>query len=206
MTYCSVNNVCAGLNHLEKNYWSDELPEFVRTLWHTERLLSRTLDKPAIREFVLGDRSRFDVVIVENFFNEYGAPVVQLLSFATNPRVSQWHGNPYDPSHLADLFSGYAAPMTFAERAINTVSAAFNTWVYRLVCFPQHRAAIREHFAYDGHRDRPDLETMLRDHVSLTLVNSHPLLGPVAPFVPSYVQVAGMHVQPAKTLPEVRVT
>jgi glucuronosyltransferase len=43
---------------------------------------------------------------------------------------------------------------------------------------------------------------MLRN-VSLTLVNSHPMIAPAAPYVPSYVQVAGMHTKPAGPLPAV---
>jgi len=146
-------------------------------------------------------------VIIENFFHEsfvtlrhkYGAPVVQLLPFATSPRVSQWHGNPYDPSYIAGFASCYAAPMTFLQRAENTSSAVFNTWINRALYLPQHRLILDEYFTYAEREHRPDLEIMLRN-VSLTLVNSHPLIGSVAPLIPSYVQVAGMHVKPVKAL------
>lgn len=200
-----------GLNHLDENNLSNRVPAFLRNLWLGPSITRKALDKPSVRDFVLGDRSSFDAVVIENFFHEcfvtlghkYSAPVIQLLPFATNPRVSQWQGNPYDPSYLADFCGSYAAPMTFAQRAVNVVSTVFNTWVNRLVYLPQHRSMMREHFAYEGHETRPDLETMLRD-VSLTLVNDHPSVGSVAPYVPSYVQVAGMHVKSPKQLPEVR--
>jgi len=168
------------------------------------------LDKEKIKDFILNDNSSFDLVVFENFYHEsfvtlghkYGAPVIQLLPFATNSRVSQWHGNPYDPSYIADFASGYAAPMTFLQRAENTISAMFNTWMTRLFYLPRHMDIMDEYFAYKGCDHRPELETMLRN-VSLTLVNSHPLIAPVAPLVPSYVQVAGMHVEPVKALPRV---
>lgn len=202
----------SAVDFLDRNSLMNRLPLYIFTLWLGPMMTKTAVDKKAVRDFVLGDRSAFDVVVVENFFHEcfvtlghkYGVPVVQLLPFAVNPRVSQWQGNPYGPSYMADFAAGFVAPMTFVQRAQNGVAALFNTWVNRLLYMPQQRAIMDEHFAYPGHEGRPDLETMLRN-VSLTLVNSHPLIGPPAPYVPSYVQVAGMHMKPAGPLPMVRV-
>ncbi|XP_025408855.1 UDP-glucuronosyltransferase 2B30-like isoform X2 [Sipha flava] len=202
------HNKVSGVDFLDKNSETNTWPSYVYVLWLGPRITRFAVDKPSVKEFILNDGGRFDVVIIENFFHEcfvalghkYGAPVVQLLPLAANSRVSQWHGNPYHPAYIAELFNDYAAPMTFRQRVGNTVSAAFNTWVNRLVYMPQQRAIMLEHFRYPGHERRPDLDTMVQD-VSLTLVNSHPLVSSVAPFVPGYVQVASMHVQPVKPLP-----
>jgi len=183
---------------------------YLYIIWLGPFITRNALEKTSVEDFILHDHSSFDLVIIENFFHEcfvtlghkYGAPVVQLLPFGANSRVSQWHGNPYNPSYIADFVGGYAAPMNFWQRAENTVSAVFNTWINRALYLPQQREIMKKYFGYSGHEERPDLEVMLRN-VSLTLINSHPLIGPVAPLVPSYVQVAGMHVKPAKTLPEV---
>lgn len=200
----------SGINHLDKNGVTNRLPAYMFVLWLGPFITRRALDKRTVKEFIANNTSSFDLVIVENFFHEcfvtlghkYGAPVVQLLPFAANPRVSQWHGNPFNPSYIADFTNRYAAPMTFLQRTENAVAAVFNTWINRLLYIPQQRAIMEEHFRYAGHERRPDLETMLRN-VSLTLINSHPLVGPVVPLVPSYIQVAGMHVKPVKPLPQV---
>jgi len=199
------------VNHLDRNSLFNRLPLYIYTLWLGPMITKNAVNKKSVRDFVLGDRSAFDLVVVENFFHEcfvtlghkYGAPVVQLLPFAANPRVSQWHSNPYGTAYIAEFTGRYVAPMTFAQRAENAVSTLFNTWANRLVYMPQQRAIMDEHFAYPGHESRPDLETMLRN-VSLTLVNSHPIIGQAAPYVPSYVLVAGMHMKPAGPLPTVR--
>lgn len=198
------------MNPLDKNIMVNRFPPYMYVLMLGPQITRVALEKKVVKEFILEDDGQYDLVIVENFFHEcfvslghkYGAPVVQLLPFATNPRVSQWHSNPYDPSYIADFCNGYVAPMTFLQRAENTLAAIFNTWINRLVYIPQQRALMREYFGFAGHENMPDLETMLRN-VSLTLINSHPLIGPVAPFVPSFIQVAGMHVTPPKTLPQV---
>ncbi|XP_015369013.1 PREDICTED: UDP-glucuronosyltransferase 2C1-like isoform X2 [Diuraphis noxia] len=198
----------AAMDFLDRNSLINRLPLYMVQLWLGPMITKNAVDKKSVRDFVLGDQSTFDVVVVENFFHEcfvtlghkYGVPVVQLLPFASNPRVSQWHGNPYGLAYMADFVAGYVAPMTFPQRVQNAVAALFNTWVNRLLYMPQQRAIMDEHFAYAGHEDRPDLDMMLRN-VSLTLVNSHPLIGPAAPYVPSYIQVAGMHMKPAGPLP-----
>lgn len=203
-----INQKVTDIDFLDKNSLINRLPLYIYTLWLSPMITTNAVDKKSVRDFVLGDRSAFDLVIIENFFHEcfvtlghkYGAPVVQLLPFATNPRVSQWHGNPYGPAYVADFAANYVAPMTFAQRAQNAVAATFNTWINRLIYIPRQLAIMDKHFAYEGHESRPDLETMLRN-VSLTLVNSHPMIWPAVPYVPSYVQVAGMHTKPAGPLP-----
>lgn len=178
--------------------------------WFGPVITKSALDKKTVKDFILNDNSSFDLVIFENFYHEsfvtlghkYKAPVIQLVSFATNSRVSQWQQNPYDTSYIADFASAFVAPMTFWQRAENTVSAMFNTWITYLFYLPQQRNIMNEYFAYAGHEHRPKLETMLRN-VSLTIVNSNLLIAPVAPFVPNCIQVAGMHVKSTKMLPEV---
>ncbi|XP_022179701.1 UDP-glucuronosyltransferase 2C1-like [Myzus persicae] len=177
--------------------------------WFGPHISETSLDKPSVANFIRSDRSSFDLVLFENFYHEcfvsighkYGAPVVQLLPFSANSRVSQWHSNPYNPAYIPDLTSAFGSNMTFAQRTSNAVSAFFYTAVSRLVYLPRQRAVADKHFVYPGHERRPDLVDMLRN-VSLTLVNSHPVLGSAVPLVPSYVHVAGMHCVPAGPLPE----
>lgn len=170
-----------------------------------------TLDKPAVRNFLRNDRSAFDVVLFENFVHEcfvalghkYGAPVVQILPSSTSVRVSQWHGQPYDPAYVPEFTMGFTDRMTFVQRVRNTVSALCNTWLARAFYLPRQQALADKHFVYPGHEQRPPLADMLRN-VSLTLVNSHPTyIGYPAPTVPGFINVAGMHCVPSGPLPEV---
>ncbi|XP_025419747.1 UDP-glucuronosyltransferase 2B7-like [Sipha flava] len=203
------NKKVSGPNFLDRNSFTNWLPMYMLTLWLGPHITRGALENEVVKDFVLNDAGQYDLVVVENFFHEgfvslgykYGVPVVQLLSFAANARVSQWHGNPYDPSYIADFCVGYTAPMTFLQRVDNALAAVFNTWINRLVYVPQQQALVREYFRFAGHERMPDLETMLRN-VSLTLINSHPMIGPAVPLVPSFVQVAGMHLKPAQTLPQ----
>lgn len=163
-----------------------------------------------MRDFIAHDQSSFDLVLFENFYHEcfvaighkYGAPVVQLLPFATSARVSQWQKNPHNPAYMPDLTSLYASNMTFTQRTTNFISTFFYTAVNRLIYLPWHRIIADKYFVYPGHERRPDLTEMLQN-ISLTLINSHPIIGSAVPMVPSYVNVAGMHCVPPKQLPKV---
>ncbi|XP_025193262.1 UDP-glucuronosyltransferase 2C1-like isoform X2 [Melanaphis sacchari] len=203
-----VTENVAGMNFLDKNSLMNRLPLYLVSLWLGPTITETALAKKSVRDFVLGDRSAFDLVLFENFFHEcfvtlghkYGAPVVQLLPFVANPRVSQWQGNPYATAYVADFTAHYAAPMTFVQRAKNAVAVLFDTWVNRLLYVPRQQKLMSEHFAYGGHEGRPEIAAMLQN-VSLTLINTHPVIGSATPYVPSYVPVAGMHTRPSKPLP-----
>lgn len=187
------------------------IPTPVHLWWFGPFNSELTLNKSSVTDFIRDDRSSFDLMLFENFYHEcfaalshkYGAPLVQLLPFSANARVSQWQSNPYDPAYIPDLTSDFASNLTFAQRTANALAAFFYTAVSRLVYLPRQRAVAGKYFVYPGHERRPDLTEILRN-VSLTLVNGHPIVGSAVPMVPSYVNVAGMHCAPPRELPEVR--
>ncbi|XP_050423758.1 UDP-glycosyltransferase UGT4-like [Adelges cooleyi] len=197
------------INHMDRSRLLNKLPVVVYVLWLGPKITKIALDRNAVKNFIRNDGSSFDLVLFENFFTEscvtighkYGAPVVQLLPFNTNPRVSQWHGNPYNPAYIPEFTSNFPTGMSFVQRLGNTALAFFSTCMYRLVSIPQHRAIMDSYFDYPGHEGRPDLTDMLRN-VSLTVYMSNPVLGTVSPTVPNFIPMAGTHTTPAKQLPQ----
>jgi len=207
--HVKVEKTLADFDMLKVAKYINLVPTPLHLWWFGPHISDTSLDKPSVTNFIRTDQTSFDLVLFENFYHEsfvaighkYGAPVVQLLPFAANSRVSQWQSNPYNPAYIPDLVSSFGSNMTFMQRTTNAVSAFFYTAVSRLVYMPRQRTVAEKHFVYPGHESRPDLVDMLRN-VSLTLVNSHPVVGSAVPMVPSYVHVAGMHCVPAAPLPE----
>lgn len=188
------------------------IPTPIHLWWFGPYISETSLNKTSVIDFIKDDCSSFDLVLFENFYHEcfaaighkYGAPLVQLLPFSANPRVSQWQSNPYDPSYIPDLSSVFASNMTFMQRTTNSLATFFYTVVNRVFYLPRHRTISDKYFVYPGHESRPDLTEILRN-ISLTLVNSHSIIGSAVPMVPSYVNVAGMHCVPPKELPKVSI-
>lgn len=171
-----------------------------------------TVSKPSVMKLIHSEGLHFDLVLFENFFHEcfvaighkFNAPVVQLFPSIPNAGIAQFHGNPYAGSYIPDVNSGFSDEMIFIERLINTAISFIHTALNSLYYLPAQSAIMDKYFNYTGWKTRPSIKSMLKN-VSLTLLNTHFSLGTSRPFVPSYIDVAGMHLKPASTLPKVHI-
>lgn len=186
------------------------IPTPTHLWWFGPHISELSLNKTSVKDFIEHDQSSFDLIMFENFYHEcyaalghkYGAHLVQLLPFAANSRVSQWQRNPFDPAYIPDLTATFGSNMSFIERTINSLNTFMYVVVDKIFYLPQQNELVSKYFVYPGHEDRPELIDILRN-ISLTLINSHPVIGVPAPQVGTYVNVAGMHCVPPKPLPEV---
>jgi len=169
-----------------------------------------TVNKPAVTRLIRSEGLQFHLVLFENFFHEcfvavghkFRAPVVQLFPSVPNAGAAQWHGNPYDGSYIPDVNSGYSDDMSFVERLTNTAVSFLHTAISSFYYLPKQKDLMNKYFNYTGWETRPSMEDMLKN-ISLTLINTHFSVGTPRPLVPSYIDVAGMHLEPASTLPKV---
>ncbi|XP_060872471.1 UDP-glycosyltransferase UGT5-like [Metopolophium dirhodum] len=167
------------------------------------------LNKPSVQKLIHSEGLHFDLVLFENFYHEcfvtlghkFNASVVQLFPSIPNAGVAQWHRNPYDGSYIPDINTGFCDNMSFIERLTNTVLSFIHTALSSFFYFPKQRDLMDKYFNYTGWETRPSMENMLKN-ISLTLINTHFSVGTPRPLVPSYIDVAGMHLKPASTLPE----
>lgn len=179
-------------------------------LW--PKFTETTINRPSVLKFIHTEYLHFDLVLFENFFHEsfvaighkFNAPVVQLFPSVPNAGVAKWHGNPYHGSYIPDVNSGFSDDMSFMERFTNTALSFIHTALSSLYYLPKQRDLMDKYFNYTGWETRPSMEDMLKN-ISLSLLNTHFSIGVSRPFVPSYIDVAGMHLKPASTLPEVHI-
>lgn len=171
-----------------------------------------TVNKPSVLKLIHSQGLNFDLVLFENFFHEcfvtighkFNAPVVQLFPSVPNAGVAQWYGNPYAGSYIPDINSGLSDNMSFIERLTNTAISFIHTTMSSLYYLPKQRGLMDKYFNYTGWETRPSMENMLKN-VSLTLINTHFSIGTPRPLVPSFIDVAGMQLRPASTLPAVNI-
>lgn len=174
------------------------------------KINEQTLNNKKVQEFIEADGYQFDLVIFENFQHEcfvamghkYGAPVVQLIPATPTAFVSQWHSQPFHPAYIPDQNSGFTDRMPFFDRLTNVLVALLQLTLYPLFYMPKQTEIMNKYFNYTGWETRPTLEEMTKN-ISLTLMNAHFTIGSPRPLVPSFVQVAGMHLKPASPLPNV---
>jgi len=123
---------------------------------------------------------------------------VPFVAFAPN-QLLPWHcdrlANPSNPAYVPSPLSGYAPPMRLGHRCCNAAVYALASALYRLVTLRANDAANRAFFGSDA----PSLFDVVR-RTSVLLANAYFSLNPLAPVVPSVVEISGANIEPAGQL------
>ncbi|XP_050431337.1 UDP-glycosyltransferase UGT4-like isoform X2 [Adelges cooleyi] len=175
----------------------------VPTMWYLGTTIAReTLPNAVVQDFILSDDRHFNLVLVFAFCQEYSvalghkynAPVINLGVSMLWPSNSKWIGEPSTFSYIMDPRSGATEQASFFERFKNTVLGVFQLYLGRYFYLPRQTKIMNENFKYKGWENRPPLESMLKN-VSLTLLNTHHSIGTTRPYMPSTVEIGGLHVK-----------
>lgn len=163
-----------------------------------------------LQKFIKEDQSTFDLVIVESFFQEctiaighkYNAPVISIIPVAPWSSPSSWAANPMDVSYIKDFIINAGKSMDFRERLINTFIGMYSTFIEPILYIPKMENMMNEYFQYPGYENRPSLPEMLKN-ISLSLIDSDLMILSPRPYVPSFIEVPGIHLQPLKEIDKV---
>jgi len=169
------------------------------------------ISDPVVQKFIKEDQSTFDLVIVESFFQEctvtlghkYRAPVVSIIPVAPWVSISQWATNPSHFSYIKDFTLDGGKSMNFWERFKNTYLGLYSTFVESITYLPQLENMMNTYFQYSGHENRPSMAEMLKN-ISLSLIDSDVMILSPRPYVPSFIEVPGIHIQTSMKMNEVK--
>lgn len=207
---CVINYLFSDFSMLSIAKYLKPLVIPIGTLFFGPQLTSDTLNNTKVKEFIHSDGYDFDVVMFENFYHEcfvsmghkFNAHVIQLIPASPFAFLSQWYGQPFNPSYIPDPNSGFTDQMSFFVRTINCLVTLLQLILFPIFYIPKQNKIMFEHFNYTGWENRPSLEEMTKN-ISLTLINTHFTLGTSRPLVPNFIEVAGMHLKPPSKLPNV---
>ncbi|XP_014213310.1 UDP-glucuronosyltransferase 1-6-like [Copidosoma floridanum] len=142
----------------------------------------------------------YDVVIVEAFMANcyFGlghvlkVPVVAVCSSGAYPWLVESSGNDDNPNVVPSVFLSHGAgpTMTLWERVKNFVSNRRDTSKFHALTGDYQTKAMRKYLGPDV----PDIREMEKS-VALTLVNDHPVIFGVKPVLPTWVHIAGLHIE-----------
>ncbi|KAL3266340.1 hypothetical protein HHI36_010518 [Cryptolaemus montrouzieri] len=145
----------------------------------------------------------FDLIIHEPFTSDcllslnekMKAPIVGITTSVMLAWNNERFGNPDNPSYIPTLFMDYSDKMSFFQRVENTLtSLGHNIWFRKKQ--RDHDLIVRKHLG----SKIASLNT-LGNNMSLMLVNTHFSLNFARPFTPNIIEIGGLHVSRAKTLP-----
>ncbi|XP_045595169.1 UDP-glycosyltransferase UGT5 isoform X2 [Procambarus clarkii] len=166
-------------------------------------IIARELYKVSAVKDLYEKRKEFDLIIVDQLFNEVAYPFVHEMPFimVTTPgydyRQSAVLGNVLHPGYVPNHMTDYPNPYSFWHRVRNTlthigIAIFWRTWAV----VPLVQEEISAQF--------PDLPPLLdlERNLSLALMNTHFSTGIPMPLLPSQVEVGGMHCRPPSPLPQ----
>lgn len=168
------------------------------------------ISDPVVQQFINEDQSKFDLVVLESFFQEctvalghkYNAPVVNLLPEAPWVSQSRWAGNPIDFSYIKDFMLDGGKTLNFWDRFTNTYIGLYGLLVEPITYLPQMEKMMHNYFQYPGHENRPTMVEMLKN-ISLSLIDSDVTILSPRPYVPNFIEIPGIHLQPIKKMNQV---
>jgi glucuronosyltransferase len=178
-------------------------------LWFLgNRLCDKVLQQKAVQDIIHSKDQHFDLIITEafnsdcflGFVHKFKTPLIQVVTFGGTPWIGDWVGNPSPYSYVPDPFQNFGDRMDFCERVLNTLGITFQKMSRFFYFLPQQQAIMEKYF-----REFAPLPSIseLQSSTSLLLLNHHFSISYPRPLMPNVVQVGGMHVKPAKKLPEV---
>lgn len=163
-----------------------------------------------VQKFIKNDESKFDLVIVESFFQEctiamghkYGAPVISLIPVAPWVTPSHYAANPIDSTYIKDYTLDSGKILDFKGRLINTLFGLYGLYIEPFTYLPRMESLMNKYFQYPGYENRPCITEMLKN-ISLSLIDSDVGILSSRPYVPSFVEVPGISLRPMKKIKKV---
>lgn len=212
-----IHNIVCLISVLASSLWNEKN----KYLFLFEELYIRNIigvhiteiyiSSPDVQKFIKEDRSRFDLVIVESFFQEctvamghkYGAPVVGIIPLAPWVTQSFHAANPYEFSYIKDFQLNGGKSLDFQSRLLNTLFGLYGLFVEPITYIPRLEKMMNKYFQYPGYENRPSLMQMLKN-ISLRLIDSDVMILSPRPYIPSFIELPGIHIVPSKKMNEVK--
>jgi glucuronosyltransferase len=171
-------------------------------------LCDKLLQQDVVQDLIHSNDRQFDLIITEafnhdcvlGFAHKFKTPLVQVATFDGTSWMGDWVGNPSPYSYVPDTFQNFSDRMDFWERLVNTLGITLQKLTRSFYYLPKQQAVMEKYFSDYG--PLPSISD-LDSSTSLLLLNHHFSIGYPRPLMPNVVHVGGMHVKPAKELPEV---
>nr|ATN96035.1 UDP-glucuronosyl transferase 351A4 [Aphis gossypii] len=162
---------------------------------------------PEIQKFIKEDQTKFDLVIIESFFQDctvamghkYGAPVISIIPVAPYVSISRHAANPSDFSYIKDFKLNAGKSIDFQYRLLNTLFGLYSLFIEPITYIPLLEEIMDNHFQYPGYENRPKMTEML-ENISLSFIDSDVSILSPRPYVPNFIEIPGIHIQPTKEM------
>ncbi|XP_070491097.1 UDP-glycosyltransferase UGT5-like [Chironomus tepperi] len=165
--------------------------------------IDATLNYESVQK-LLKSKEKFDVCIVELFFidtymalaEHHDCILIGFTTFGAVGMIDEITGNVSPTSYVPMVVLGYTDKMTFAERYWNTLYSLYERITFHGVGIPRQDSFYEKHFP---NAKKPYFEMF--QSPAIIFQNSHVSTSYPRPYLPSVIEIGGIHVKPAKPLP-----
>lgn len=187
------------------------LEDMLSLVWDGVKFTTETaFNSTTLQDFIDNDNSHFDLIFAEVFYQEsmymfsykYKAPIIGISTMGFQQSIGASQGNPLVVPYMTHEFLNFGKKLTFCERVKNLYSTTYDLFWRHFYLFPMHQKMAEEHFKKLP-QPLPQLEDIERNNISMVFINTHFSYDLVRPYVPSILEIGGVHIKPAKKLPEV---
>lgn len=170
-------------------------------------IIKTYVSAPEVQRFIKEDQTKFDLVIIESFFQDctiamghkYGAPVISIIPVAPFVSISRHAANPSDFSYIKDFKLNAGKSIDFQYRLLNTLFGLYSLFIEPITYIPLLEELMDKHFQYPGYENRPKMTEML-ENISLSFIDSDVSILSPRPYVPNFIEISGIHIQPTKKM------
>ena len=168
------------------------------------------LEHERVQSLINHNDVQFDLVIAEQFFQEsflmfahkYNAPILTVGTYGYSDFMDRAMGFLTPWSFVPHSFVTFNDNMSFMERFYNVylslVDMIFRNYYY----MPAQEALAKKHFGNLTYIKKPlPSVAALEKSISVMLINDHRSISPPRPLMPGLIDIGGMHIKPARSLP-----
>lgn len=185
----------------------------IKSLWDYGLATTKhAIETENVKNFIENDLTAFDLVISEEFKQEsflmfahkYNCPLITIGTLDYADYMDQAKGALQPWSHVPHFLSYYDDKMNFFQRLQNTIISLYDVIGRKFYYMPKQNQMAKTAFRALENQNGllPTIEQMEKK-IAVFLVNSHPVLTYVRPKMPGMIDIAGLHVRPAKQLPKI---
>uniref|UniRef100_A0A6P7GID3 UDP-glucuronosyltransferase 2B9-like n=1 Tax=Diabrotica virgifera virgifera TaxID=50390 RepID=A0A6P7GID3_DIAVI len=165
-----------------------------------------TVQTKGLSKLLSYPRDSFDLILVEytlspcllyliQAFNY--PPTVVITPFLLPSFLAETFGSDVQPAYIANYVLNYNGKFTFFDRLRNLALLKMDTLLRHFYVNPKVKDYATKAFG----KDLAPLDSLIK-HVSLVLCNTIPGFHHAQPLAPNIIPVGGLHITPAKKLPE----
>lgn len=161
-------------------------------------LTSHTLSHPKVQDLIKS-KTHFDVIVLEIFVNEamlgfgklFNAPIVGMSTFGANNWINDMVGTPSPLSYNPHFMLEYTEKMSFSQRLHNLFVNLMDYAVMKFWYHPAQKGIYEASFPKEA---QIGFNKMLKESVSLALLNSHYSTSYPRPYVPNMIEIGGAQI------------